>query len=571
VQQWSKRLLSVIAALALAVSVASACANGNAGDEPKASGGQEKQGDTGDKTDGLPMANGKFEPPVTLTAVRHIGGGITFKEGETMEDNVHTRWAKEKLGIDIKYLWTASGPEDTFTTKLNLALSAGEELPDVIPFAGGMRTNLMPLLESGKFADARALFDQYAGPAMRAAYDEAPEAWYPYTIDGQAVAIPILDQQFNSNLLLWVRTDWLKKLGLKAPTTIDEMEAVMDAFVNRDPDGNGKKDTYGLTAGFKNAFHTWMSDIGFVFAAYGDMPDIWNKDENGNLTFGSVAPTIKEGLAKLRSWKEKGYLHPESAIWDETKATELWGSGHAGMIVAPRWAPAWPLQDVVNNVEGAEYEPAFIPAGPTGLAGTRKNPAEYGGILINKDMKHPEVLFTYLNYLYENYTNPPKGGEFEYGFAEGYDYTMVEGKPVWDRDKIPGGYVEAIKYSLNLDGGYIPSLMIKTMDKLNKGGTPETPFEVKAAYSNSPLLLKASSMVLEQAEAQRENFFLGSSTPTMREKGAALGTMLHEGYTKIIYGELPLEEFDKLVADWKKSGGDQITQEVNEWYHSVAK
>jgi hypothetical protein len=30
-------------------------------------------------------------------------------------------------------------------------------------------------------------------------------------------------------------------LGLQAPKTIDEMENVMDAFVNRDPDGNGVK------------------------------------------------------------------------------------------------------------------------------------------------------------------------------------------------------------------------------------------------------------------------------------------------------------------------------------------
>lgn len=40
-------------------------------------------------------------------------------------------------------------------------------------------------------------------------------------------------------------------------------------------------------------------------------------------------------------------------------------------------------------------------------------------------------------------------------------------------------------------------------------------------------------------------------------------------YTKIIYGEEPIKAFDKFVEDWKANGGDQITQEINEWYQSV--
>ena len=40
-----------------------------------------------------------------------------------------------------------------------------------------------------------------------------------------------------------IRQDWLDKLGLKAPTTIDEFEEVIRAFTEDDPDGNGQKDT----------------------------------------------------------------------------------------------------------------------------------------------------------------------------------------------------------------------------------------------------------------------------------------------------------------------------------------
>ena len=43
-----------------------------------------------------------------------------------------------------------------------------------------------------------------------------------------------------------IRKDWLAKLGLKEPQTVDDLYTIAKAFTEQDPDGNGKKDTYGL-------------------------------------------------------------------------------------------------------------------------------------------------------------------------------------------------------------------------------------------------------------------------------------------------------------------------------------
>jgi putative aldouronate transport system substrate-binding protein len=50
----------------------------------------------------------------------------------------------------------------------------------------------------------------------------------------------------NEGLL--IRQDWLDKLGLKAPATTQELFDVMKAFTEKDPDGNGRADTYGFGA-----------------------------------------------------------------------------------------------------------------------------------------------------------------------------------------------------------------------------------------------------------------------------------------------------------------------------------
>src|SRR5205085_1615698 len=64
------------------------------------------------------------------------------------------------------------------------------------------------------------------------------------TVGGKAYGLqePATAQLYK-RLSLVVRQDWLDKLGLKAPTTLDEFYDVAKAFTEKDPDGNGKNDT----------------------------------------------------------------------------------------------------------------------------------------------------------------------------------------------------------------------------------------------------------------------------------------------------------------------------------------
>ncbi|KHF31042.1 hypothetical protein CM49_06447 [Paenibacillus sp. P1XP2] len=52
----------------------------------------------------------------------------------------------------------------------------------------------------------------------------------------------------------------------------------------------------------------------------------------------------------------------------------------------------------------------------------------------------------------------------------------------------------------------------------------------------------------------------------MVEKREILNRKRDEIFLKIIMNQVPIDEFDKFVEEWKKLGGDDITKEVNEWY-----
>ncbi|MCP1184401.1 extracellular solute-binding protein [Paenibacillus sp. 1781tsa1] len=530
------------------------------------SSGSDKKTESSTPAATLELKNGKYDPPVSITYLRPWGPDVKFKPGEDQDNNVHTKWAKEKLGIELKNQWISPSTNNAFETKLRLSLASNAEMPDIISYRGEFNL-VRELIESGKFVDAGELFDKYASDTWKAAVNEDPSVWYPYMQDGKKIGIPILDYAYNGDPVMWIREDWMKKFNLEAPKTIDDLEVIMETFTNQDPDGNGKQDTYGLTIGFKNWLNTWMSEAGWVFGAYGTMPNQWNLTEDGKLEYGSVTPGAKQALAKLQSWMSKGYIPEEAGVYDETKAAEEFTAGKAGIVVGPHWMPSWPLEDVKKNNPEAEYKAYPIPSGPDGQAGRHGTSNGNGVILINKDMKNPEAFFTYQNYLFDHYANPKEGDEFEHGFAEGYDWVMVDGKPSTDAS-LTGGYAPE-KYTLTFDGARIPNLSMTTLAKLASGEEPTTPFEKKIKSGVPTPMLDAAKIVLDQKDIVFNQMFTGAPSMTMQMNNDILTKMEKDTFSQIVYGKTSVDAFDSFVEKWKSSGGDQITKEVNEWYESV--
>ena len=73
-----------------------------------------------------------------------------------------TKWAKDKFGIDIKSLWSVTDTNSAFATKLRLAMSSGQEMPDIVTI--GQPDNLVAqdLIDSGMYQEVGPLFDKYA-------------------------------------------------------------------------------------------------------------------------------------------------------------------------------------------------------------------------------------------------------------------------------------------------------------------------------------------------------------------------------------------------------------------------
>lgn len=568
----NKKVTCMALAAAIALSTAAAgCSDskdsGNGTAEPAAS-AAATAGAKNETAEAIQKGTYKFDPPVTITTVKATDSTMKFKNGETMENNVHTKWAHDQLGIDIKHLWQVPG--DQFNTKLRLMLTANESLPDVITTQD--MTLLDELIQSGRYRDITADFEAYASPKIKEIYNSNPLNWSQVTYGAKKMALPNFANAGNDNSVLWIRQDWLDKLGMSAPKTFTELETLLQTILDKKPGGNDNVIPLGVSFGsggsYPNPFTSWLGETSWVFGAFGTVPYQWNV-QNDKLVHGSTVPEMKGGLTKLKEWYNKGFISKEAGLHDENKVAELIAQGRVGVVAAPYWMGGWPTSDLQKNVPGATMKPYPLPT-QNGKVAARDTTYLRGGMLVKKDFKHADALFLYLNRIFES-LNAKDGSEFVNGWYKDYDYTIkADGTRSVEEKDIPGGKVGPAKYLLIEPKD--PFVGLKLNARLSRGETPVTPSEKRAATGNKDNM-KASEIVDDgwKAGIYAPQAFTGANTPAMQAKSGILAKLEGDTFISMIYGKKSIDEFDNFVKEWKSLGGEDITKEANEWYQKMKK
>jgi len=149
------------------------------------------------------------------------------------------RTIDEKFNVDWSVEYAVSGPE--YADKISAKLSA-REYPDLFVSTG---TDSVPFIVDGLVHS----LDSFVSPQTMPNYYKlwlTREAVERYQTSGMFARLP-LPLSRTRYISYYVRKDWLDKLGLAVPQTYADMIGAMRAFVERDPDGNGKNDTYGMS------------------------------------------------------------------------------------------------------------------------------------------------------------------------------------------------------------------------------------------------------------------------------------------------------------------------------------
>lgn len=503
------------------------------------------------------MAPAKYNPPIELTTVGTTANAPLYAQGDDMNDNEWSRYLRDSLGIIVKKRWEA--PNDQLEQKTNLMIASGD-IPD---FFVATPTQLVQLERADLIEPLSDIYPQHASAAVKAVIEQAgPEVLEAAKIDGRLMGIPFTGVAKESVPVLWIREDWRRKLDLPRPRTMDDLLLIAEAFTNRDPDGNGSNDTFGLgldkllnmAVGFFNGYHAYKG--------------IWIRDSAGQLAYGSIQPEMKKAVGKLREMYGAGQIDADFGIKENSKVYQSVGGGKLGMVFGSISAAT-----LYQQTPGSRW---FAYAAPS--SDSRKTMVQHGLNLnagfwvVKKGTPNPEAILRMADEFVRMFYANTKDDVYRR-----YNFDIASKTSIWMQSPVKlfksyknaeiSAHLESFLRS-GKDPGDEEKSMLTPEEREKYGQIKEYTSGKSADWSVIARngLDGGGTVILDyvrNAQMLPDRFY-GPPTKTMMQKLGNLSRLEEEVLTKIIMGA-PLEDFDKFVDDWRRLGGDEMTKEVNEW------
>lgn len=361
--------------------------------------------------------------------------------------------------------------------------------------------------------------------------------------DGTLIGIPSITLDGNSCFLRIYRQDWLDAVGLKVPTTLDELEIVAKAFTENDPDKNGKKDTYGI-----NLEADTSVEFGDVFGAFGVEPNLWLVGNDGKLVYSNVTDGYKQALKVIASWYKAGYINPEfqTDSWDQFVAKFVGGTFGSYMLNW-RWASTafddTPVSLLVKSNPNVSIVTGDALKGPDGKSGAFGYGPDLGWAVVFKHDLADDTIVRCMQII--DWLQYDEGVIFNIGGSENLTYKLDQ--------------YGAIKSLLTPEGqvkqgiGVFPFWTNETNGVLKRGnGSPVSMFFNQGV--NQPWIGSAIGV--------------SSLTKTAAANiGTDLGTIYKSFFADAVTGKIDIDQqWDAYVKSAYDSGLTEQTAEANEIY-----
>lgn len=510
---------------------------------------------------------GRYPEEVIYTLGKMTGmNNSNLPKGDTYEDNGYTRYLKKQLNIQNKDVFEA-GENDNYQETVSMTI-ASRELPDVMVVND--MDMLQLLVDNDLIEDLTQVYEDCTSSRIKDIYNSyGGEILDNVTFDGKLMALPETNIDDGPSLC-WLRKDWMDKLGLDAPETVEDVENIVHEFVQKDPGGNGKGETVGLVCddeltGGCGYSYEYQNDI--IFASFGAFPKQWIYNKDGEVVYGSVQNEAKAALGKLRKMYQQGTLDNNFLMRESSNIIELIVSGKCGSFFGPWWSPNNPLMSAMQKNPNAEWQPYLIQTDKDGQTSFASQNPNDKYVVVRKGYKHPEIVMKIVSVLFDDLRYDEEDvREMERYYQDNVDPTA---RPlainVDYKDALMRCY-DSLKDAIQgrkkledlglLEGAYYISCS-KYLDR-KKDTSAQKSWEDWAAYASR---MTACSVLRKGQTRQVKSLFFGE-TKTMKSNWWRLEELEKKVYLEIVTGQKPLSYFDEFVKEWNRQGGEKIRGEV---------
>jgi putative aldouronate transport system substrate-binding protein len=443
---------------------------------------------------------------------------------------------EKKTNTKLSITWV---PFNSIKEKTKVALASGD-LSDLTFVDNVYDSQVVQMATSGAFWDLTPYIKDY--PNLNAL---PKEIWDNAKIDGKNFGVP-RPRPLEGGWGVHVRKDWLDKLGLKVPETMDDIYAAAKAFTEKDPDGNGKADTFGLTG---NVDADGMGAYGWVENVFVGASGKWK------LKDGQLVPVIYEpGQKQALEWLKKAYdekvLVPDFAVMKSTQAREQYMANKAG-IFGSALNPQWLYTDALRKIDPqADSYPLTYVTGPEGkFAG--KDSGVFGMFVIPKTV--PEAKLKKILTFVDQGNSEEISTMTQFGLADKH-YTIKDGFKVATEqakiDNIPD----------------VTNNLLQIFQRYDK--------YQRAYYNGIPkeFYERNKKIVDDRSSFSKPDISTGLISQTALTLGPDLYKKIQDMKIKVILGKEPMSAWDDYVAKLKTDPQFvKIIQETNEAYKNKNK
>lgn len=488
-------------------------------------------------------------------------------ENDTYTDNAYTRYIKSVINVQNVDVFEAN--DSQYDTNVSMVISMGS-LPDIMVVSS--QDEVEQLVEAGLIEDLTESYNNCISDRIRKMYESYGDSLKDMvTYDGKIMALPETNITDGPNLV-WLRKDWMDKLGLSEPHTIDDVVNIVKHFISEDPgnngvDASGKPNTVGLAVdtdvtgecGYSSEF---LLDI--IFACFGAYPKQWIMNDDGEIVYGSVTDEAKEALSYINNLYNQGVIDNDFLLRTSTNICELIENGLCGSFFGPWWAPNNPLANVVSRNPDADWQPYLIATDSDGTTSYHSQNPCYKYVVVRKGYEHPEIAAKMISVMFDKV-------RFDCTDSEEFkNYYQINVEPTARPLSINVDYNNALSICYrNIDAAISGRKNPDSLELLERSFYDACSEYIKNANKTSTQWaaymsrIKACSLIAQDNIKVVDSLYF-KTTDTMKSHWWRLKAKEKEAYLKIISGEEDISYFDTFVKEWNEQGGQTITSEVSE-------
>lgn len=497
---------------------------------------------------------GAYPELVTYTLGQMSGtNNSNLPDGNTYEDNAYTRYLKKILNIQNENIYMES--EDRYDEFVNILIK-DQTLPDVLVISD--REMLKELVENDLVEDLTEVYQNCTSKRIKEMFESYGSGLLESVkFDGKLMAIPETVTDHGPRLM-WLRKDWIDKLGLEEPKTLADAFDIIEAFVQNRMGATEGEDPVGLVCDTDLVGTTSSSySVDPVFDKFGASPRKWI-NQRGEIVYGSVTEETKNALSYLHELYERGVLDQNFALRAQNNLRDLVVSGKCGAFFGLWWTPNNPLMDIYETDKDAEWMPYYLQEVDWKNVYASFSDSKY--VVVRKGYEHPEIVMKIISVLfdYSRYTAEDADEVNEY-FALNVDPTA---RPL----------------VINVDYNEATFQITKDILAVMSGQRQESTLSeiAKSYYDAAEKYIHGESEIAEDWAAYESRLvavgrLLDGNYRSVKSKylddsdGEVPKSLLQlekNSFIQIIMGVKPVSYFDEFVETWYEEGGEELTQQI---------